>query len=176
MAQNLKTIIGDQQLKLEMINSIDPGRIGVDPKSLLSKILEVINLIGTILLIIQIMCATNPATIAISGILLVINYVFSVITLITNIKTIEELKKQKAELEEYFKKGGEFEQQVNAMADLSFQMMENFYIFVVNFKSLVNELAVNINLLSLSENSTGLNYQYYIDLLKKNPFNQAFEN
>lgn len=159
-----------------MINSIDPGRIGVDPKSLLSKILEVINLIGTILLIIQIMCATNPATIAISGILLVINYVFSVITLITNIKTIEELKKQKAELEEYFKKGGEFEQQVNAMADLSFQMMENFYIFVVNFKSLVNELAVNINLLSLSENSTGLNYQYYIDLLKKNPFNQAFEN
>ena len=62
------------------------------------------------------------------------------------------------------------------MADLSFQMMENFYIFVVNFKSLVNELAVNINLLSLSENSTGLNYQYYIDLLKKNPFNQAFEN
>ena len=159
-----------------MINSIDPGRIGVDPKSLLSKILEVINLIGTILLIIQIMCATNPATIAISGILLVINYVFSVITLITNIKTIEELKKQKAELEEYFKKGGEFEQQVNAMADLSFQMMENFYIFVVNFKSLVNELAVNINLLSLSENSTGLNYRYYIDLLKKNPFNQAFEN
>ena len=83
-----------------MINSIDPGRIGVDPKSLLSKILEVISLIGTILLIIQIMCASNPATIAISGILLVINYVFSVITLITNIKTIEELKKQKAELEE----------------------------------------------------------------------------
>lgn len=47
------------------------------------------------------------------------------------------------------------------MADLSFQMMENFYMFTVNFKSLMNQLAANINFISLSDpdNSTGLNYQ-----------------
>ena len=97
------------------------------------------------------MCATNPATIAISGILLIVDFVFNVITVINNIKTIEELKKKKAELEEFFKKGGEYEQQVNAMADLSFQVMEGFYAFTVNFKSLINELAANVNLLSLTE-------------------------
>jgi hypothetical protein len=174
LGHNLKTIIGDQQLKLEMINNIDPERIGFDPKSLFAKIMEIIQLIGTIILLIQFMCATNPATIAISGILLIVDFVFSVIAIINNIKTIEELKKKKAELEEFFKKGGEYEQQVNAMADLSFQVIEGFYVFTVNFKSLINELAANVNLLSLTEtpeNSTGLNYQYYLDLLRKNPFN-----
>ena len=101
LGHNLKTIIGDQQLKLEMINNIDPERIGFDPKSLFAKIMEIIQLIGTIILLIQFMCATNPATIAISGILLIVDFVFSVIAIINNIKTIEELKKKKAELEEF---------------------------------------------------------------------------
>jgi hypothetical protein len=37
-------------------------------------------------------------------------------------------------------------------------MAENFYIFVVSFRNLVYELDANVNLLSLTENATNLNY------------------
>lgn len=45
------------------------------------------------------MCATNPTTIVISGIVMVLNTILSVFTLINNITTIGELEKKKADLE-----------------------------------------------------------------------------
>lgn len=50
-------------------------------------------------LVIEIMCATNPATIAISGILLVLNSILTIFSLINNIKAIQQLSEKKAELE-----------------------------------------------------------------------------
>lgn len=144
-----------------MMDKINPGKISVSPSTLLDKIAIVLTLVGTVIGLIQLMCATNPATIVVSAILVVLDFVLSIFTLVNNIKTIQQLEQQKAELEERFKKGGKFDRQVTSMADLSFQMMENFYMFTVNFKSLMNQLAANINFISLSDpdNSTGLNYQ-----------------
>ena len=38
----------------------------------------------------------------------------------------------------------------------------------------MDELEINLNLLSLSKNSKGLNYKFYIDLIQKNPFGDKF--
>lgn len=109
LGQNLKTIIGDQQLKLRMMDKINPGKISVSPSTLLDKIAIVLTLVGTVIGLIQLMCATNPATIVVSAILVVLDFVLSIFTLVNNIKTIQQLEQQKAELEERFKKGGKFD-------------------------------------------------------------------
>lgn len=175
LTQNLRTIITDQQTKIDMLKKIDPTKTGVDPQTLLEGILEVLNVVSTVFTLVEIMCATNPATIAISGIMLVLNSILSIFSLINNIKEIEELKKKRGELEEYYKPGGQFEQDKRSVTTLAFQVVENFYMVVVNFRSMVNELSININLLSLSKNSKQLNYKYYLDLLRSNPFDDQFE-
>lgn len=53
-------------------------------------------------------------------------------------------------------------------------MVENFYVFVMNFNSIMKELAININLLSISRNSQKLDFQHYIDLINENPFDPEF--
>ena len=94
----MRTIIEDQQTKLEIIKKIDTTQVGVDPRSLLDGLLQTLNLISTVLMVVEIACATNPATIAISAILLVLNSVLSIFSLINNIKAIDELKKKKKTL------------------------------------------------------------------------------
>jgi F0F1-type ATP synthase assembly protein I len=94
LGQNLKTIIGDQQLKLRMMDKINPGKISVSPSTLLDKIAIVLTLVGTVIGLIQLMCATNPATIVVSAILVVLDFVLSIFTLVNNIKTIQQLEQQ----------------------------------------------------------------------------------
>ena len=67
-------------------------------------------------------------------------------------KKIEELTKIKNDLEKYYKPGGEFDQQCKMINDLSVQLAENFYVFVVNFRSMIFELDANINLLTHYDN------------------------
>lgn len=92
-----------------MMDKINPGKISVSPSTLLDKIAIVLTLVGTVIGLIQLMCATNPATIVVSAILVVLDFVLSIFTLVNNIKTIQQLEQQKAELEERFKKGGKFD-------------------------------------------------------------------
>jgi hypothetical protein len=175
LSQNLKIILGDQQQKLNALSKVDPTKIGVDPKATSGYLTDIITLVGNILTIVSLLCATNPVTIAVTAIIYVIESIFSIMKLIGNIKKIEELTKIKKDLEEYYKPGGEFDQQCKMINDLSVQLTENFYVFVVNFRSMIFELDANINLLTHYDNQTGLNYQEYIDLLKKNPFDSALE-
>lgn len=175
VAQNLKIILGDQQQKLNSLSKIDPAKIGVDPATTSSYLTDIMTLVGNILTIVTLLCATNPVTIAITAVLLVIESVFSIMKLIGNLKKIEELTKIKNDLEEYYKPGGEFDKQCKMLNDLSVQLTENFYVFVVNFRSMIFELDANINLLTHYDNQNDLNYQEYIDLLKKNPFDSVLE-
>jgi membrane-bound ClpP family serine protease len=78
--------------------------------------METLNLIGTILMVVEIACATNPATIAISGILMVLSSILSIFSLVNNIKEIKELEKKKKKLEDYFKKGGQFDKDLKSIA------------------------------------------------------------
>lgn len=106
LTHNLDTIIGDQQIKLQMLEKIDIGKFGEDPKSWFENFLDFANLVLTVFSVIEIMCATNPVTIAISGILMIISSILELFALMKNLKLIEDLKKKKAELELYYKPGG----------------------------------------------------------------------
>ena len=81
--------------------------------------------------------------------------------------------KQK-ELERYFAPGGQYEQDMKKVGDVTFQMIENFYMFTIGARGLIYELTININLLSISSSSQKLNYKKYIDQLKRNPFDAEF--
>ena len=122
LSQNLKTILGDQQQKLNALSKVDPAKIGVDPKATSGYLSDIMTLIGNILTIVTLLCATNPVTIAVTAIIYVIESIFSIMKLIGNIKKIEELNKIKKDLEEYYKPGGEFDQQCKMINDLSVQL------------------------------------------------------
>ena len=83
--------MGDQVTKLKILDEIDPSKAPVDPKSTGSYLNVMITMIGDILLLIEIICATNPATIAISAVCVAITHIFGTIGLIKNLKTIDEL-------------------------------------------------------------------------------------
>lgn len=67
--------------------------MGTNPKNLLSDIMSVVNVVSTVFEVVEVMCATNPATIAISGIMLLLNSILGIFSLINNIKEISELEK-----------------------------------------------------------------------------------
>lgn len=45
--------------------------------------------------------------------------------------------------------------------------------FAVGFNGMMQELTINVNLLSISDKSKLINYKKYIDFLKKNPINSV---
>lgn len=45
--------------------------------------------------------------------------------------------------------------------------------FAVGFNGMLQELTINVNLLSISDKSKLINYKKYIDFLKKNPINSV---
>ena len=86
LSQNLKTILGDQQQKLNALSKVDPSKIGVDPKATSGYLMDIISLVANILTIVKLMTATNPVTIAVTAIIYVIESIFSIMRLIGNIK------------------------------------------------------------------------------------------
>lgn len=68
--------------------------------------MQMLNVIGTELLVIEAVTATNPATIVFSGVMLVLTGILGIISTIGNIMAINDLKKKKEDLIEYFKPGG----------------------------------------------------------------------
>lgn len=80
-----------------------------DPLAGLSgELLNLLNVVGTGFALIELLAATNPATIVLSGIMFFLNGILGLFTMISNIMAIKEVKKKKEELIEYFKPGGEF--------------------------------------------------------------------
>lgn len=109
-AANLGTIVADQQLQLDILSKIDVEKIGVEPNTAFQNLLDTANLIGTVCSVIATVCATNPITILVSGIMLIITGIFSIFSLMAKLEQIKELEAQKKDLEEYYKPGGKFEQ------------------------------------------------------------------
>lgn len=165
--KNLSVIFQDQQLKFDILNKIDVERIGVQPQKAWENLLEAANLVCTILSVFSLLCASNPLTIAFSGIMLLINSIFNVLNLMKKLQLIEDLKKQKKELEEYYKPGGKFEQELKQLADITLQLVENFYMFVVSYRTIVNELVANLDILFLSDWSSNLDYTSYSVLISE---------
>lgn len=83
--------MGDQIIKLELLAKIDPSKSPVDPKSTGSYLSAMVTIIGDICLLIAMICATNPYTIVISGIMMTITHLFGMFGLIKNLQTIDEL-------------------------------------------------------------------------------------
>lgn len=175
ITQNLKTILADQQTKIDLVKGIDTTKSTVDYQSLLSGIMNVLNVVMTVFSLIEIMCATNPATIAVSAVMLLLNGILGIFSLINNVKEIHELEDKKGQLQEYFRPGGQFEKDKSSMVTLTFQVVENFYIFVLNYTSMLNELMINIQLLSLSGKLYYINYYKWVSLAGMNPFDASFQ-
>ena len=116
----------------------------------------------------------SVAGVAIEGFFLIVDTILDLISIFQNIQAIGELTDKKEELERYFAPGGQYEQDMRKIGEVSFQMIENFYMFAIGARGLVYELTININLLSISSSSRRLNYKKYIDLLKKNPLDAEF--
>lgn len=71
----------------------------------------IMNVLGAalgIISIVAIFMTTNPITIAVSALMIIIDAILNIINIHRNIKTIEELKKKKEEVLEYYKPGGQF--------------------------------------------------------------------
>lgn len=137
LSQNLQTIASDQQTKLGILSQIDTKRKGIDANYLKENIMNVLNVVGDVFTMIELVCATNPTTIAVSGIMLVLNSLLGIFSIISNIKEINKLEKQLNKLEDFYC-GGQFAQDCTTICTLSFQLAQNFYFFVVAFRSLVN--------------------------------------
>lgn len=91
LSQNLENIMGDQVTKLAILANIDPSKSPVDPKSTGSYLSAMITIIGDICMMIAMVCATNPYTIVISGIMMTVTHLFGIFGLIKNLQTIDEL-------------------------------------------------------------------------------------
>ena len=78
-------------------------------------------------------------------------------------------------MEKYFGSGGQYWKDMKTLGEVSYQMIENFYVFVIGAAGMIYELTININLLSISSSCLKLNYKGYIEALKKSPFDAAFE-
>ncbi len=104
---SFKTFLVDQQERMKYITNVKLKEIGKEPLAgLFENLMQMLNVVGSVMMAVQIATATNPATIVISGIMLVLSGILGIFSTITNIMAIGELKKKKEELIEYFKAGG----------------------------------------------------------------------
>ena len=137
----------------------------------------IMNVLGAalgIVSIVAIFLATNPITIAVSALMILIDAILNVINIHKNIKTIDELKKKKEEILEYYKPGGQFEQDLQKICDLTLQIIENFYMFIITYRSIINELAINLNLLILSDVAKEQRYGAHLILLQDSIADEEF--
>ena len=96
---------------------------------------------------------------------MIISSIFELFALMKNLQLIEDLKKKKADLELYYKPGGEFDQNLEKLCKLCVQIVENFYMFIATYRSIMNELAINFNLLLLSDIAKEKKFISYFSLL-----------
>lgn len=91
------------------------------------------------------------------------------------LKQIKELEQQKKDLEEYYKPEGKFQQELKQLADTTLELVENFYIFVVTFRTVANELHANMNILMLSQHYKDVSYINPGYFLTVNVIEEQFE-
>lgn len=74
-----------------MVKGIDTSKSTEKYESIFSAIMGVLNIVMTVFAMVEIMCATDPATIAVSAIMLILNSILGIFSLISNIKEIDVL-------------------------------------------------------------------------------------
>lgn len=68
--------------------------------------MRMLNIISTAMTIAEFALATNPVTIVISGVMIVLDLILNIFSTVMNIMAIGKLKSTRNELIEYFKAGG----------------------------------------------------------------------
>lgn len=121
----------------------------------------------------ELVTATNPATIVLSGVMLVLSGIIGIISTIGNIMAINDLKQKKEDLIAYFKPGGEFEQAQYKLKDSAIQVTKNLYMLIVNGKNLLKMLSMRVTLIQLE--SSELDYGAALRALQADPFDPGFE-
>lgn len=137
------------------------------------ELLQMLNIIGTELMAIELLGATNPATAVLSGVMLVLSGILGIFTMVGNIMAIGELKGKKEELINYFKPGGEFEQAQIKLKDSAIEVTRNLYLLIVNGKNLLKMLSMRLVLIQME--GSDLDYGSYLQALQADPFDHGFE-
>jgi hypothetical protein len=137
-------------------------------------LLNVLSIIGTGLAVVELACATNPATIVFSAVTLVLNGIIGIFSTITNIIAIGKLNQTKEDLIRYFAPGGEFERAQIKLKESAIQVTKNLYLLIVNGKNLLKMLSARILLIQL-QGSTELDYGSFLTALQEDPFDIGFE-
>ena len=92
---------------MDLIEKVKVKDLEKDPLvGVLGELLQVLNIIGTGLMALELATATNPATAILSGVMAVLSGIIGIFTMVGNIMAIGELKNKKEELINYFKPGG----------------------------------------------------------------------
>jgi len=175
MSGNFKTFLADQAERIKTIKDIRIKDLDKDPLTgIFGELMQMLNIIGNELLIIEIATATNPATIVLSGVMALLSGILSIFSTVQNIMAINELKKKKEDLIEYFKPGGKFEEAQRKLKDSAIDVTQNLYLLIFNGKNLLKTLSVRIMLIQL-EGKTDIDYGKYLRILQEDYFDPGFE-
>jgi hypothetical protein len=86
---SFKTFLVDQQERMDYITQIKLKEIGQEPLAgIFGELMQMLNVVSSVMMAIELAAATNPATIVISGIMLVLSGILGIFSTINNIMAI----------------------------------------------------------------------------------------